>query len=47
MSTSYFTTVTFDCLKYMQYNLLRWHAHYLVEVNENINLGYSPDQGFS
>ena len=26
---------------------LRWHACHSAEVNENINLGYSQDQGYS
>ena len=26
---------------------LRWHAGRSAEVNENINLGYSQDQGYS
>ena len=26
---------------------LRWHGRHSVEVNENINLGYSHDQGYS
>ena len=26
---------------------LRWHGHHSAEVNENINLGYSHDQGYS
>ena len=26
---------------------LRWDASHLAEVNENINLGYSQDQGYS
>ena len=25
--------------------VLRWHGRHLAEVNENINLGYSQDQG--
>ena len=27
--------------------LLRWHGRPSAEVNENINLGYSQDQGYS
>ena len=27
--------------------LLRWHGSHSVEVNKNINLGYSQDQGYS
>ena len=26
---------------------LRWHGRHSAEVNENINLGYSQDQGYS
>ena len=26
---------------------LRWHGRPSAEVNENINLGYSQDQGYS
>ena len=26
---------------------LRWHGSHSAEVNENINLGYSHDQGYS
>ena len=26
---------------------LRWHGSHLMEVNENIHLGYSQDQGYS
>ena len=26
---------------------LRWHGSHSAEVNENINLGYSQDQGYS
>ena len=26
---------------------LRWHGRHSAEVNENINLGYSHDQGYS
>ena len=26
---------------------LRWHGSHLAKVNENINLGYSQDQGYS
>ena len=26
---------------------LRWDSSHLAEVNENINLGYSQDQGYS
>ena len=26
---------------------LRWHGSHLAEVNENINRGYSQDQGYS
>ena len=29
------------------YKALRWHAPHSAEVNENINLGYSQDQGYS
>ena len=28
-------------------NDLRWHGRPSAEVNENINLGYSQDQGYS
>ena len=28
-------------------HLLRWHSSHSAEVNENINLGYSQDQGYS
>ena len=28
-------------------HLFRWHSSHLAEVNENINLGYSQDQGYS
>ena len=28
-------------------NSLRWHGRPSAEVNENINLGYSQDQGYS
>ena len=28
-------------------SLLRWHGRHSAEVNENINLGYSQDQGYS
>ena len=27
--------------------ILRWHGRPSAEVNENINLGYSQDQGYS
>ena len=27
--------------------VLRWHGRHSAEVNENINLGYSQDQGYS
>ena len=27
--------------------VLRWHGRPSAEVNENINLGYSQDQGYS
>ena len=27
--------------------VLRWHSSHSAEVNENINLGYSQDQGYS
>ena len=27
--------------------ILRWHGSHSAEVNENINQGYSPDQGYS
>ena len=27
--------------------ILRWHGRHSAEVNENINLGYSQDQGYS
>ena len=30
-----------------QYNNLRWDVSHSAEVNENINLGYSQDQGYS
>ena len=26
---------------------LRWHARHSAEANENINMGYSQDQGYS
>ena len=28
-------------------SLLRWHGSHSAEVNKNINLGYSQDQGYS
>ena len=27
--------------------VLRWHGSHSAEVNENINLGYTQDQGYS
>ena len=27
--------------------VLRWHGSHSAEVNKNINLGYSQDQGYS
>ena len=27
--------------------VLRWHGRHSAEVNENVNLGYSQDQGYS
>ena len=30
-----------------EFEYLRWDVSHSVEVNENINLGYSQDQGYS
>ena len=33
--------------EYFRRMRLRWDVSHLAEVNENINLGYSQDQGYS
>ena len=33
--------------KFLEDLVLRWHGRHSAEVNENINLGYSHDQGYS
>ena len=35
------------CIEYIILKTLRWHGRPSAEVNENINLGYSQDQGYS
>ena len=35
------------CIKGCMFWGLRWHGSHSAEVNKNINLGYSHDQGYS